>query len=146
MIDDIIVPRYFRWALGVPKMANSLRVISECGLTPFRHVAAAARAKYFLLLQSRPSDHLTTRALLQVTSPNIVNARPTTTTEPLSSAELVQATASCLRKWGLFFADGLPSDPEYVCFYIHHKKLLCGRVRQCSQTDWKNELLYVNII
>jgi len=142
-LDDIIV-RYCRWALGVPKMANSLRVISECGLTPFRHVAAAARAKYFLLLQSRPSDHLTTRALLQVTSPNIVNARPTTTTEPLSSAELVQATASCLRKWGLFFADGLPSDPEYVCFYIHHKKLLCSRVRQCSQTDWKNELLCVN--
>ncbi len=66
---------YCRWALGVPNMANSLRVISECGLTPFRHVAAAARAKYFFLLQSRsrPSDHLTTRALLHVTSPNKLN-------------------------------------------------------------------------
>ena len=35
----------------------------------------------------------------------------------------------------------MPSDPEYACFYIHHKKSLYNRVKQCSQNDWKNEVL-----
>ncbi len=73
-----------------------------------------------------------------------MHARPSTTTQPLSSAGLVQATASCLRKWGLFFADGLPSNPEYACLYVHHKKSLCNRVRQCSQNDWRNEVLCIS--
>jgi hypothetical protein len=141
VLDDIIV-RYCRWALGVPKMTNSMRTVYECGLKPFRHIAAAARAKYFLLLQSRPSDHLTTHALLQLYSLKALNnAKPTSNPTPLSSAALIEGTASCLRKWGLFFADGLPSDPEYACFYIHHKKSLYNRVKQCSQNDWKNEVL-----
>ena len=35
-------------------------------------------------------------------------------------------------------------DPEYACFYVHHKKSLCNRVRQCSQNDWKNEVLGIS--
>ncbi len=139
-LDDFI-ERYCRWALGVPKMAKSLRAVYGCALTSR---SCSSKGKIFspspvtpLGLSCNtcpPTTHQPKQRILQAHY---------YTTEPLSSAALVRRTASCLRKWGLLFANGLPSDPEYASLYVHHKKSLCNRVRRCSQNDWKNEILCI---
>ena len=140
-------------------MENSLCAVYECGLMPFRHIAAAARAKYFLLnspVMPLP-HHLTTHALIRVTSPNNVYSKPTNTTEPgeplSTTTALVRGTPlSCLRKWGTSFADHRSAFRSWICMhaclykFITKSRFVIVLDNACSQKDWENEVLYFVLI
>ena len=58
--------RYCRWSLGVHKTTNSSYTLRECGVRPLNNFLISMKVNYFLLLQSRPSSHLTSVAMNEI--------------------------------------------------------------------------------
>jgi hypothetical protein len=128
-LDSIIV-RFCRWSLNVPKFSNKLHTLRENGMRPFVYSYRAARANYYLMLQSRPSDHLTTAALLHV-----LNAK-----KSLMHRKWLCPILTDLKKWSLFFCDGLPSVSSFSCSFPHKKVVYSRLIRAYCDADWCDEL------
>ena len=58
--------QYIRWCLGLAKGSVRVQALAETGQKPISMDIAKARVKYYLLLRSRPMEHITTAALHQM--------------------------------------------------------------------------------
>ena len=121
-----IIIRYCRWALNVPKNSNRLHTLRECGLRPFEYVYRAAKANYYLLLQSRPLNHLTTYALLHIMN----NKR-----SALYKKWLCPVIED-LRKWDLYFNNGLPCNS-----FVYKKNVFSARIRSNCDNEF-NDIIH----
>ena len=61
-LDDLQL-QYTRWCLGLGKGSFRVQTLAETGQHPISMDIAKARTKYYLLLLSRPVEHITTAAL-----------------------------------------------------------------------------------
>jgi len=64
-LDDLQL-QYIRWCLGLAKGSVRVQALAETGQKPISMDIAKARVKYYLLLRSRPMEHITTAALHQM--------------------------------------------------------------------------------
>ena len=60
---DALQLQYIRWCLGLSNRSPRRDTLAEVGQRPISYLAAEARVKYFVLVRSRDTDHISADAL-----------------------------------------------------------------------------------
>ncbi len=95
-----------------------------------RYALRGSCSEYYLQLQARPSNHLTTLALLHIMSSTTRNGMRTKWLAPLHAV---------LNGWDVCFSNGLPS-PVFSDLYAKNKSILSCIIKTCADSDWEAEV------